>query len=129
MLLLESKVVESQYNPASVDAQLANVPRNTLSFWSTYKLPRRIEAGGGGEFVGSRAASSTAPTDPTTGLVKEVPGYWEFNAMAKYPLTERLSLQLNVYNLADKYYYDEIHPGHIIPGAGRSASISLIFKF
>lgn len=127
--LLDSKVVKSQYYPASVGAQLANVPRNTFNFWSTYELPWRIEAGAGGGFVDSRTASSTAPTDPTTGLVKEVPGYWEFNAMAKYPLTERLSLQLNVYNLANKYYYDEIHPGHIIPGAGRSALISLIFKF
>ena len=34
----------------------------------------------------SRTASSTTPLDPVTGLVKQVPGYWVFNAMAKYPL-------------------------------------------
>lgn len=127
--LLDSKLVQSQYYPAAVGAPLANVPRNTFSFWSAYKLPWRVEAGGGGEFVDRRTASSTAPFDPTTGLVKEVPGYWEFNAMARYPLTERLSLQINLYNLANKYYYDEIHPAHIIPGAGRSALVSLLFKF
>ena len=36
--------------------------------------------------------------------------------MAKYPLTDRLDLQLNVYNLTDEYYYDQIHPAHIVPG-------------
>lgn len=127
--LLSSRLVSSQYYQSSVGIPLANVPRNTFTFWSAYHFPWHVEAGGGGEFVGSRTASTTSPFDPTTGLIKEVPGYWEFNAMARLPLTERLSLQLNVYNLTDKYFYDEIHPGHIIPGAGRSALIGLNFKF
>ena len=39
--------------------------------------------------------------------MKQVPGYWVFNAMAKYPLSEHIELRANVYNLADKYYYDQ----------------------
>jgi catecholate siderophore receptor len=61
--------------------------------------------------------------------VKEVPGYWVFNAMAKYPLSEHVELRANVYNLADKYYYDQIHPAHIVPGAARSALLGITFKF
>jgi len=126
---LDGKVTGSQVFPQSVGAQLANVPRNTFSTWSTFELPWRLSVGGGADFVDSRTASSTTPLDPVTGLVKEVPGYWVFNAMAKYPLGEHVELRANVYNLADKYYYDQIHPAHIVPGAARSALLGITFKF
>jgi catecholate siderophore receptor len=126
---LDSKVVNAQFFPASVGAQLANVPRNTYSVWSNYDLPWRLGVGGGADFVDSRTASSTVPFDPITGLVKQVPGYWVFNAMVKRVLTERLELHANIYNLTDKDYYDQIHPAHIIPGAARSALIGLDYKF
>jgi catecholate siderophore receptor len=126
---LDGKVVSSNYYPASIGAVLANVPRNTFNFWSTYRLPWRWETALGGNYVSSRTASSTAPLDPTTGLVKEVPGYWVFNAMAKRKLTEHLDLQVNVNNIANRYYYDELHPAHIVLGPGRSALVGLKFKF
>src|SRR5271154_4967099 len=83
----------------------------------------------GTNFVDSRTASSTVPLDPVTGLVKEVPGYWVFNAMVKRKLTEHLDLQVNVNNIANRYYYDQLHPAHIVLGPGRSALIGLKFKF
>jgi catecholate siderophore receptor len=126
---LDSKVVSSNYYPASVGYPLANVPKYTYNFWSEYRLPRRWELGAGSNYVSSRTASSTAPLDPTTGLIKEVPGYWVFNAMIKHPLNEHLDLQMNVDNIANRYYYDELHPGHIVLGPGRSALVGLKFKF
>ena len=87
------------------------------------------QTGIGGSFVSSRTASSTAPFDPTTGLVKELPGYWVFNAMVKHPLVEHVDLQANLYNIANRYYYDLPHPAHIILGPSRSATIGLKFKF
>lgn len=136
--LLASEVVSSKYYPQSIGAELANVPRNTFNFWSTYRLPwRDMEIGAGGNFVDERTASSTAPyvTVPTgvgsdtVTLLKEVPGYWVFNAMANYPLSERTSLQVNLYNLTDNYYDDEVHPGHIVPGAGFTALAGINFRF
>ena len=85
--------------------------------------------GAGGNFVSSRTASSTAPFDPTTGLVKQVPGYWVFGFMAKRSLAEHVDLQVNVQNLTNRYYYDQLHPAHIVLGPGRSALIGLKFKF
>ena len=126
---MHSEVVKSQFYPASVGSQLANVPDNLFNLWTEYRLPRGFEVGGGGNFVDSRTASSTVPDDPTTGLPKAVPGYWVFNAMAKYEFTERISIQANVNNLLDRNYIDEIHPGHIIPGAGTSALFGMKFKF
>jgi catecholate siderophore receptor len=83
----------------------------------------------GTNFVSSRTASSTVPNDPITGLLKQVPSYWTFNAMAEHPITEHLTLQANAYNLANRYYYDELHPGHIVLGPGRSLLIGVKFKF
>ena len=73
--------------------------------------------------------AATAPLDPTTGLVKAAPGYWVFNAMVERPLAEHIDLQANVYNAANRYYFDQLHPGHIVPGPGRSALLGIKFKF
>lgn len=127
--LLNSKVVSSEAFPAAVGAQLANVPKNSFNFWTSYEFPWHLSVGVGGQYIDSRTASSTAPTNPTTGLVKEAPGYVVFNAMASYPLAEHVSLQVNAYNLGNAYYYDLLHPAHIIPGPGRSLLGGMTFKF
>jgi catecholate siderophore receptor len=126
---LDGKVVSSQYYPAAIGATLANVPRNTFNIWNDVRLPWRFEGGMGANYVSSRTASSTAPFDPITGLVKQVPGYWVFNAMLKRRINEHVDLQVNAYNLADRYYYDELHPAHIVLGPGRSALVGINFKF
>jgi catecholate siderophore receptor len=126
---LDSRVVSSNYYPAAIGAQLANVPRNTFNIWNEYRLPWHWEMGVGANYVSSRTASSTVPFDPTTDLVKQVPGYWLFNAMFKRPINEHVDFQINIVNLANRYYYDELHPAHIILGPGRSALVGFKFKF
>ncbi len=118
---LNGELTRSTAFPNAVGARLANVPDDTFSLWTVYTLPFKLQAGGGTRFVGSRTASTTVPNDPVTGNLKELPGYWVFDAMFNYPFTQDLSLQVNIYNIADEVYYDQLHPGHIVPGAGRSA--------
>lgn len=127
--MLDSRLIGSRAFPLAVGSRLANVPRNTFSLWTTYNLPKHFLVGFGGNFVDRRTANTTAPIDQTTGLVKALPGYWVFNAMGSYEVSDRINVQLNVYNLADNYYYDTVHPGHIIPGAARTARLSLNYKF
>ena len=79
--------------------------------------------------IAARREATAAILDPTTGLVKQVPGYVVLNAMARYTLTDNLSLQANVFNLANRNYIDEIHPAHIVPGAGTSGLFGLNFRF
>ena len=127
---LDPKLVSSNYYPQSVGLPLANVPANTFTFWNTYRIPwHHMDIGGGGQFIDSRTASSTSPLDPVTGLIKQAPSYWVFNAMARYPLSEHLDLQANIYNIANRFYYDQLHPGHIVPGVGRNALVGINFKF
>ena len=126
---MHSDVVDSQYYPAAVGYRLANVPSNLFNVWTTYEPISRLMIGGGGNYVASRTASSTVPLDPTTGLVKQVPGYVIFNAMARYTLSDHFSLQANIFNLANRNYIDQIHPAHLVPGAGTSGLFGLNFKF
>jgi catecholate siderophore receptor len=126
---LDGKLASSEFYPQYVGYQLANVPRNTFNMWTTYALPWKFTVGAGTQFVDSRTASTTAPLDPTTGLVKTIPSYWVFNAMGSHPLGEHMNLQLNLYNLANRYYFDQPHPGHIIPGAGFTALGGINFRY
>jgi len=152
---LDSAVIFSKYFPTSVGYPLANVPKQTFNLFVTHKLPLRLNAGVGGNYVASRTASSTVPYVPTSfgpaqtfapgtapcsatattcyevlsTAMKQVPGYWVFNAMVHRPLTDRLELQANVYNVLNRFYIDLPHPSHLIPGAGASALIGINFKF
>ncbi|HXJ00735.1 MAG TPA: TonB-dependent siderophore receptor [Micropepsaceae bacterium] len=119
---LDGEVTKSAAGAAPVGSPLANTPKNSLSFFSEYRLGGGFEIGAGGQYVSSRLAQNTAP-------LRAVPGYWTFDAMAKYDLSETLSLQLNVNNIFDKYYYDAIHPFHVVPGAGRTALLTLNFRY
>jgi catecholate siderophore receptor len=126
---MHSEVVNSQYYPLSVGYRLANVPKNLFNLWTTYQPMTRLMIGGGGNYVDARTASSTVPLDPTTGRIKEVPGYILLNAMGRYTLSDHFFLQANIFNLANRNYIDQIHPGHIVPGAGTSGLFGLNFKF
>jgi catecholate siderophore receptor len=126
---LDGKLVSSQFYPLADGTQLANVPKNTFNLWTTHTLPWRLTAGAGAQFVDSRAASTTVPIDPATGLVKQVSSYWAFDAMVNRPITEHVGLQVNFYNLANRYYIDQVHPAHLVPGEGFTALVGLNFKF
>ena len=93
-------------------------PHNNVKFWSTYQIMPELEIGGGGEYVGSRYAQTTAP-------IEKVSGYMTLDAMARYAISNQIDVQLNVYNLTDKLYYDMMHPQFVVPGAGRSAMLTL----
>ena len=52
-----------------------------------------------------------------------------FNAMAKYVFSTKTVLQLNVNNLTNKYYLDQLHSFHVVPGEGFMAQLSVTVKY
>jgi catecholate siderophore receptor len=106
---------------------ILNAPKCTFSLWTTYDLPWKFEVGLGVDGVGARAGSETP--DPVTGLTMEAPGYVLVSAMLKYQLNSHVDIQANVTNLLDQAYYDSVHPGHVVPGEGRTFYFSTNFKF
>jgi catecholate siderophore receptor len=128
---MHSEVVDSpvtrQNYPASIGLPLQNVPQNLFNLWTEYRLPRGFEVGAGSNFVGARDANSTTLTSLAS--LETAPEYWTFNAMANYKVNEHISVQANIDNLTDRFYLDELHPGHVIPGAGISALFGMNLKF
>ncbi len=127
---LKSKVIAS-VTPGVTGRPLGNTPKNTLTTWTTYQLPHDVQLGAGADAVSARATGTTPATGTTAeaGFVGQAPGYVTFSAMAKWQATKKVSVQLNVTNLTDKFYYDGIHPGHVIPGAGRTFLVTTDWKF
>jgi catecholate siderophore receptor len=107
--------------PAEIGKEMVNTPPNSFNLWSTYRLSSGLHFGGGARFV-DRRFGNTINT-------RVVDAYWTFDAMASYPLTNHIDLKLNLYNLTDKYYFDRIGGGHIVPGPGRMAMVSTSFRF
>lgn len=119
--LLDGKTVSSG-TAAYVGKSLPNVAHNTLNLWTEYYLPFGIEVGGGASWTGQRFADSAESA--------RVPGYVIWNAMASYKLTRNATLQVNGLNLFNRYYfaapyYTSVSENHVIPGPGRSATLSI----
>ncbi len=118
--LLDTATRDSN-NAAEIGKELVNTPRNSFNVWSTYSLRSGFHFGGGARFV-DRRFGNTINT-------RFVDAYWTFDAMASYPISKHVDLKLNLYNLTDKFYFDRIGGGHIVPGPGRVAMLSTSFRF
>jgi catecholate siderophore receptor len=117
---LDSTTLESS-NPREIGKELVNTPPNSFNVWSTYTLPNGFHFGGGARFV-DRRFGNTINT-------RWVDAYWTFDVMASYPISQHMDLKLNLYNLTDKFYFDRIGGGHIVPGPGRVAMLGTSFRF
>ena len=115
---LDSEVRESR-NAAEVGNRLTNVPKNSGSLWTLYELPFGVEIGGGARYVGARYTNLTN--------TRRVDDYWVADATIGYDITRNATLRLNVFNIFDERYADQLSGGHFVPGAGRSAVATLAF--
>jgi catecholate siderophore receptor len=122
---MNSKVLKSNH-PEEKGNPLSNAPRHSFSLWNTYRFENSLTLGAGATGVSKRNAR-LGPNDK--GFMQKLPAYVTFDAMASYPITEKINLQLNVYNIFDNRYADQIHPAHVVPAAGRTAILSTRFEF
>ena len=120
---MESEIEASNITP-DVGAAFSNTPEHSGSVWLSYQLPWNIEIGAGAQYVGERLNNLSSNVN-----VREAPDYWLFDAMASYRVHKNLTVQLNVYNIADEEYIDRIGGGHFIPGVGRSAILTASLRF
>lgn len=115
---LDSEEVKTAPTLDNRGRALANVARHNFSLWLNYTVSPGFEVGMGGRYIGERLARNTSP-------VLAAPGYWAFDAMGKYMLSPHITLKLNLTNLADKYYFDQLHPFHVVPGPGLGAVFAI----
>jgi catecholate siderophore receptor len=120
---LDSQVVTSVLGGAPVGSPLINTPEHSISLFTEYSFPSGFSMGGGARYQSERLAQNASTP------VRRADGFWTFEAMAKYVFNENIQMQLNVYNLTDEYYLEQLHPWHVVPGAGRSAQLSVKFTY
>lgn len=103
-------------------------PEWSASLWSTYQY-EGFKAGLGARYVGEQKRLITDSTAPTA--MPEIPDYVVFDAMAGYAFNKNASVNLNVYNLADKEYISTLNNGggRLVLGQPRSAALTLNYKF
>jgi catecholate siderophore receptor len=49
--------------------------------------------------------------------------------MLRRPISDRLDFQANLINLTNKFYIDQPHPNHLIPGEGFNAQFGINAHF
>jgi catecholate siderophore receptor len=109
--------------PATQGRTPLNTPRHGANLWASYALSPEWEIGGGVNFVDARFANNTD-------LVR-VPSYTRFDALLAYH-QPKYDIRLNIFNLADRHYYDALIPsdgGRAVPGLARTAMLSVNYRF
>ena len=120
---LDSHTVATAAGGSLLGAPLVNTPKDAATFWSDYDIMPEWSVGLGGQYVSQRLAQNTASS-----YLKSSP-YYTLDASSAFRINETYAIQLNVYNLTDRDYIDVIHPFRAVPGAGRSAMLTLSLKY
>lgn len=120
---LDSETLQST-DPASVGAPLLNTAPNQANLWLVYEFHEAWKMGAGLNYLDRRSAD----VDNTA----HVPGYVTFDAMASYRFGSHLTVQVNGYNLANRYYFANSYfsapvENHVVPGAGRTGLLTVSF--
>ena len=101
----------------------ANTPKDSASLWATYAITPQWEAGAGATYSSPRFANNTD--------LVQVGSYTRWDGMIAYHQPQ-YDIRLNVYNLLNTNYYDALIPsdgGRAVPGLGRSAMVSVAYRF
>ncbi|EGF91641.1 catecholate siderophore receptor fiu [Asticcacaulis biprosthecium C19] len=105
-------------------------PDLTGSLWTSYDVTEKFTVGIGGNYT-SEQLRVVAPGAAASSGLSEIPAYWVLNAMAAYDLSERVAVQLNIYNLLDEDYIASLNNGggRIFPGAPLNGMLTLAVRF
>lgn len=106
-------------------------PELTFSSWTVYRTPFGLSIGGGARYVDTVARSINNAVIPATTNMPTAPEYWVVDAMVQYAVNDKVSLQLNGYNLLDEEYVATLNNSgaRFIPGTPRSALLTVNFSF
>jgi catecholate siderophore receptor len=121
---LDSEILESNevVNGVSVVGnEVPNAPQNSVSFWTTYDFLQRWQVGTGVFYVDERFANNAN--------TNVAPSYVRWDMTLGYQINKSIQLRFNVINLTDELYFDNVHPAHVVPGAGRTFFATGIFNF
>ena len=112
---LDSRVLEALEVTNGVPVKgkrIQNVPENTFSLWTTWDITPQWQVGGG-TFYHERALRQHHQHELRAGYVRA-------DITAAWRPVKPVEFRMNIQNLADSVFFEQVHPSHVIPGAGRT---------
>lgn len=112
---------------SSVGQRVGLTPKRSGAVWVSYQVDSkfRVALGGHGASTNNALAGTTGAAQATA----RAPGYVVFDAMAEYKFTPDLYAQVNVSNLGNKAYGDQLYPGFSILGPKRQVLATIGMRF
>lgn len=129
---LDSETLKAADTAAGIAREgqaLGNTPPRSFNLWTTYELPAGWRVGYGARYASERNVTSSDNA--------KLDAYWVHNAMLGYKVNNELDLQLNMNNLFDKDYVQNVRQNvglntrssAIEYGDARSAVLSATYAF
>ncbi|RIA31918.1 catecholate siderophore receptor [Ectopseudomonas oleovorans] len=141
-----------QTKGANKGEEAKNVPDLTANLWTTYELTDDLSLSYGANYVGRRRYSdnkyvgglnnNSSNAEGPSGVLpiytrdhEKAPGYWLHSVAARYQVDASTTLNLNVENLFNTFYYSRIGASldgfqlYGVPGAGRTVTASVDYSF
>ncbi len=112
-------------------AQVRYSPKLSATLWTSYRLPMGLTVGGGVRYVSTQQRATSNAAITATSFFPEVPAYTVWDAMIGYEVNRNVSIQLNLFNLTDKFYLARVNNAgnRLVMGTPRSATLSANFRF
>jgi len=131
-----ARVLSANTNPNPVDPFLIyagkvtpNVPRDTFSFWNKYDVSSLLDERPGVFGLGAGVIYNAKFYAAIDNAVV-VPGYARVDAAAYWKITDKIAAQVNIENLLGaRYFVAATNNNNIMPGAPRSAFVTVNAKF
>lgn len=134
---MQSKILEDAGDPLQEGGKMKNVPDMTFNLWTTYDFTPKFSGSLGAQYVGERRfrEGNTVSAKGGHSAKVDAPSYWVANAALSYQAHKNLNLRLNVNNLFDTFYYQQVSSSSDgfqlfgVPGAGRTVILSAEASF
>lgn len=112
---------------ATVGQRVGLTPKNSGSVWVSYQATPKLRVAAG--LNGASENFALTGNSGAAQLTARAAGFVVGDAMAEYKFTPDTYMQVNVTNVANKIYGDQLYPGFVILGAPRTVKLTVGTRF
>lgn len=128
---MDASIIEGTTGGSAAGVGTRWSPDLTATLWSTYKLNDAFTFGGGVRYTSEQKRVIDPALSLATQNTPAIPAYTVVDAVASYRVAKNVTLQLNVYNLFDKFYVGTLNNGgsRAVIGTDRAAQLTANFMY
>lgn len=84
-------------------------PELTGTLWTSYDINDKLTLGGGARYIGEQKRVVDPQLNQASQNMPIIPSYWVMDLFGSYKINPNLSVDLNLYNVADKRYIETLN--------------------